>query len=91
MHIWMTVLGVLLYRWYPYAIKNGATWQLYCPGPLALKQPITYSASFPQMIPLDVTGWSQSLCLKANPIVDWTLQSYLLMVCYPLGIVFWLL
>jgi hypothetical protein len=49
---YMTIVGALVYSWYPGLVKNNTTWKLYCPETAITQATIIAS------LPLAVTGWN---------------------------------
>ena len=71
---WMTVLGGLIYSWYPGMILNNWWWKLQCPQAAWTTDTITATTGLANgtatalTTPVGVNGWTQFSCLNAAPI-----------------------
>ena len=75
MAIWQTILGGLIYNWYPMMITNNYWWSVQCPKSAWVSSTITASTFATTqgsgswtLTEVAVNGWTQYNCLRAAPI-----------------------
>jgi len=75
---WMTILGGLIWSWYPGMIVNNWWWRTQCPPSAYTSDTITATTGVKKeegtsvLTPVDVNGWTQYNCLRAAPVKQWT-------------------
>lgn len=75
--MWMTVLGGLIYSWYPGMIRRNWWWKLQCPQSAWTTAAINAYTGINKDVgdsiiqPVGVNDWTQWKCLNAAPIRQW--------------------
>ena len=93
-HIWMTVLGFLVYTWYPKLLTSNAWWANQCPTTLWTTANITTTTSLTTgtaTVTQVNNTWTNSTCLKAAPVSQWSTLAYTMLIGDGLVSLIWLL
>jgi len=99
LHIWMAVLGFMIYGYYPGLINSNAWWMKQCPTTLwttttatsvAATGTLTPASASATVIYVNVT-WTNSTCLKAAPISQWSTVAWTALIGNGLMTLLWIL
>jgi hypothetical protein len=106
-HVWLAVLGFLIYGYYPGLMSSNSWWKVQCPSTawtaasLALSTTAgcntTPTAACPAMLLYtnnaspNIPGWTLSDCQKAAPVSQWSTVAYTMLIGDGLVFLVWLL
>jgi len=100
LHIWMAVLGFMIYGYYPGMINSNTWWKNQCPTTLWTSALAPGTTALPQVL-IGGTGtaaftvvnatWTNSTCLKAAPVSQWSTVAWTALIGNGLMSLVWIL